>query len=64
MEGRSRRNRPDQICLLWNEGRCTFPYCRYRHVCSKCSGEHRGVHCRIQPPTDRLAQRPGLRKPE
>ncbi len=36
-------NRLDQPCYSWNEGRCSFPYCRYRHVCTRCGGE---THCR------------------
>ncbi len=35
------------ICFAWNQGECTFLYCRYRHVCEKCSGEHRITQCRV-----------------
>lgn len=50
-------------CFAWNEGRCSFPYCRYRHQCSKCQGDHRATQCHsapvvgqekgVQEPTDR-----------
>ena len=29
-------------CYAWNEGRCNYPYCRYRHACLRCRGDHRG----------------------
>ncbi len=45
-DSRGRRSRSSQPCYSWNDGRCTFPYCRYRHVCSRCEGEHRRSHCR------------------
>ncbi len=34
-------------CFAWNQGECSFPYCRYRHVCVKCSGDHRITQCRV-----------------
>ena len=42
------RRRSDQPCYSWNEGRCHFPYCRYRHVCLRCRGDHRASSCPIQ----------------
>ena len=36
-------------CFSWNAGRCVHaPYCRFKHVCSTCAGEHRAVECRRQ----------------
>ena len=40
-----RRGRSNRICFSWNDGRCAVPYCEYRHVCTKCSGEHKALHC-------------------
>ena len=38
-----------QVCFSWNEGRCSYPYCRFRHVCMRCQGEHRSWQCRTPP---------------
>ncbi len=43
-------------CRLWNNNRCTFPRCRYQHVCRGCGGAHPAVACPKQglaggPPT-------------
>ena len=32
-------------CFSWNDGRCIHLNCRYRHVCSKCSGDHKRGQC-------------------
>ena len=34
-----------EICRLFNENRCRFPKCRYRHVCTKCGESHPAVSC-------------------
>jgi hypothetical protein len=34
-----------QICNKFNEGGCTFPTCKYIHVCKKCGGNHGVVDC-------------------
>lgn len=26
-----------KVCYSWNDGRCSVPYCRYQHICAKCS---------------------------
>lgn len=35
------------ICYSWNAGRCIAitPSCRFRHACSRCSGDHRATSC-------------------
>ena len=46
-----RGERNERICYSWNDGRCAMPYCRYRHVCTKChSSEHKAVNCSVYPP--------------
>ncbi len=41
-----RMERRSMVCYSWNEGSCRFhPYCRYKHVCAKCQGEHRAQEC-------------------
>ena len=35
------------VCFSWNQGDCSFPYCRYRHVCFRCGGDHKILHCRM-----------------
>lgn len=42
--------RSDQVCYAWNEGRCYFLLCRYRHVCLHCQGEHQASSCTSLPP--------------
>ena len=32
-------------CFAWNQGDCRFPACKYRHVCVRCSGDHRISQC-------------------
>lgn len=40
------RNEVRGACFAWNEGRCSLPYCRWRHVCCKCgSADHRESTC-------------------
>ena len=41
------RSRPDNRgpCFAWNEGRCSLPYCRYRHICRRYLGDHREGLC-------------------
>ncbi len=42
-----------QVCRLWNTGRCRFPKCRYKHECSRCSGDHPSMSC-ARPPSAKL----------
>lgn len=45
-DNRLNRNRGTKVCYSWNDGRCSVPYCRYRHVCAKCSSPaHKALHC-------------------
>ena len=32
-------------CFAWNQGDCRYPTCKYRHVCVRCSGDHRITRC-------------------
>ena len=41
-KGKSTRS---MVCFQWNQGECAYPYCRYRHVCVKCGGDHRIINC-------------------
>ncbi len=41
------KGKTKMVCFAWNQGKCNFPYCRYRHVCVKCSGDHRITQCRV-----------------
>ena len=34
-----------EICWSWNENRCSFPGCRYRHVCRVCEGPWPALEC-------------------
>ena len=37
--------RSEQVCLLFNAGRCMYAKCRRRHVCSACAGSHPVTAC-------------------
>lgn len=45
--GRTRQSA--EICRLFNEKRCKFRSCKYRHVCQLCSGSHPAVDCLSAP---------------
>lgn len=32
-------------CFAWNQGECRFPACKYRHVCTRCGGDHKVFQC-------------------
>ena len=44
-----RGERNTRVCYSWNDGRCAVPYCRYRHVCARCQGEHKASQCTTYP---------------
>jgi hypothetical protein len=38
----------ERICVSWNRGRCTFPACKFRHVCAVCKEKgHRAKDCEL-----------------
>ena len=45
--GQSPAGRPfkREICRNWNENRCTYTKCRYRHACRVCFGPRPAVEC-------------------
>ena len=45
------RKRPYKgACFAWNDGRCTAPFCRFNHVCSRCGSlDHKRLSCRARP---------------
>ena len=51
-----------EICRNWNENRCTYTKCRYRHACRVCFGPRPAIECcervlgPVGPPT--LTRRP------
>ena len=59
-----RKGRSSKICFSWNDGRCAVPYCDYRHICAKCSGEHKAIHCTAYPPLKGSSQPPKGAKKE
>ena len=34
-----------KICRFYNDNRCRFPKCCYRHACLKCNGDHPASSC-------------------
>jgi hypothetical protein len=45
----------NEVCRKWNEERCNYQWCRYRHVCLECGGVHPVKHC----PSERKRANPG-----
>ena len=39
------QGRQSNICWDYNEGRCKFTPCKYRHICDRCSGRHPRYEC-------------------
>ena len=38
----------ERICVSWNRGRCSFPACKYCHVCAVCKQRgHRAKECQL-----------------
>ena len=33
------------LCRLFQQNRCTFQNCKYRHSCKRCGGAHPGMEC-------------------
>ena len=56
-EGRPGRGSSRGVCYAWNDGHCSYPYCRFRHICARCHGDHRAVRCQMRAAGDRPAQR-------
>ena len=36
-------------CYAWNDSKCSAPYCRFEHACSRCGGEHKRRACKATP---------------
>lgn len=61
--GSSARLHSNNICKSWNRGRRTSPHspCRYPHKCSKCSGAHKAVDCKVE--DARTSERSDVKRP-
>ena len=46
---RAKSERSSKVCYSWNDGRCSVLYCRYRHICAKCQGDHKALYCGAYP---------------
>ncbi len=61
---KGRRTTPKKgACFAWNDGRCTSPYCRFEHACSKCHGDHRRAACRARLGEEEMGRDKGRAKP-
>lgn len=49
----------NEPCRKWNSNNCTYPRCRYNHVCSGCGGSHPVVRCPARPISSGQATYPG-----
>ena len=39
-------NTVKMACFDWNDGRCSSPYCRFKHICASCgASEHTDLKC-------------------
>lgn len=43
------RNSSNEVCRRFNEGRCRYARCRFRHICSECGAPHPLVSCPRHP---------------
>ena len=43
----TRGYRSSEVCRLFNEKRCRFRNCKYRHICRACEGNHAAVDCPV-----------------
>lgn len=34
-----------EVCRRFNEGRCNYPACKYKHTCSNCGSLHPAISC-------------------
>ena len=41
----STKRRRRGACYAWNDGRCSFPNCRFDHICLRCHREHKRPVC-------------------
>lgn len=48
-------SQPSNVCRLWNRNSCSFPRCRFVHMCSTCGGPHQAVYCHNSRPTPHKA---------
>lgn len=48
----SRERKRNDICRLFNERRCLYRNCKYRHLCKWCEGQHAGIDCRSMAKTE------------
>ena len=55
-QGQPAAQRSTSICRNWNRGTCTYPQCKYRHVCFVCSD---AGHVTRDCPTIATASMPG-----
>ena len=62
LQGPPRRTQ-DEVCRVWNEKRCYFRRCRFRHVCSTCAGNHPVVECPLGGSGGGPARRPPYYQP-
>jgi len=38
----------ERICVSWNRGRCSFPSCKFRHICATCRQRgHKARDCQL-----------------
>ena len=43
------RSPSNEICRRYNEGRCRYSRCRFRHICSDCEAPHPSISCPRNP---------------
>ena len=61
--GAASRGAKPEICRSWNENRCSYPKCRFRHVCRVCQGPRPAIECcertltPLRPPHGHMAGR-------
>ena len=44
-------------CFAWNQGECSFQFCRFKHICVRCGGDHKITVCRAGGTQDKRPSR-------
>ena len=44
-------------CFAWNQGECSFQFCRFKHICVRCGGDHKITVCRAGGTQDKCPSR-------
>ena len=57
--GRQPKSKTPRVmaCFAWNQGECSFQFCRFKHICVRCGGDHKITVCRAGGTQDKRPSR-------